>query len=663
MKKDLLKTAFFALFLICSSASVYGNPQLLPKPNAHYGAKLDLTVSFKKPKQQRVFLRSLVAGALGLGLAFTPHVSFAQDTNTSTLEDLIRSRYPISSAVDTIPIDLDDRPVFEVTAARGEGVSNRNSNSSLFVREKTIENRLNACARHFRKQKIDDNSAIPKIDVGQDSVNRAWVVRCEYEGQDRTIFTVTSLDAREFGEGQVEEYAKILAGKTVEAVLDSYQERTTNYVIRSLLSILEASSVPLVLTFTPGVLKIVDKTLQLTRKMTLDHPSWFDEDGHLKIPVLRKVPLEFKSSLETVYRVGTWISWVGFGAYSASMFPATRPISALLISAGKILGVIPVVKLLDRFGMDSLDYIKHRQIEGYRPPLLDTNRNLKVRHKAFSKQKERYHRTIATHYHFYKHLYRAGLTVASVAGGIYFIGTNPIAILSVGGVMAVPLGLTFADYTKNFFKGFEYVLDPDISLGDVILFPELNVGGLLVKMTPTSFVLESADRRVNVKYSKVDVYENLTINFSRAVVDLPVSSKHDPAIVKAAIFNALAKLYAEEELRSEFFASTADKVEDAVDFVNEESFSEQGFALYRVWFRTLPGSQFKLRRLANEAIHSEFLASGISLATRQYQAEVTSSLKRSSEGLNELRIYDEEKSQIIQTYTQKEMDLYLKGRR
>jgi small-conductance mechanosensitive channel len=188
-------------------------------------------------------------------------------------------------------------------------------------------------------------------------------------------------------------------------------------------------------------------------------------------------------------------------------------------------------------------------------------------------------------------------------------------------VAGVALGFGAQRIVQDVLAGFFMVAERQYGFGDLV---RLNVSGVATPVTGT--VEEVTLRITRVRAADGEVVTtpngqiaqviNLSRDWARAVIDVPVPASADVTAVSAELAQVGLDAYADDELH--------DLLLDPPAVMGVESLDIDQFKI-RVVARTQPGKQFQVGRALRVRITAELLRAGISVPAELDTAEPTAS--------------------------------------
>lgn len=196
------------------------------------------------------------------------------------------------------------------------------------------------------------------------------------------------------------------------------------------------------------------------------------------------------------------------------------------------------------------------------------------------------------------------------------IGVNIMPLLAGAGILGVGLSLASQNLIKDMINGFFIILEDQYAVGDVIEVAK--VGGLVENMNLRITQLRDAEGRlITIPNSEIKVVANLSSNWSRADLNIPVAYYTD--VDKALeVIESLAEEMSLDELWRE-------QILDKPEVLGVDDFGIRG-VIIRVWIKTLPLKQWVVAREFRRRLKVALDEAGISIPMPQQEVWFNNSL-------------------------------------
>jgi small conductance mechanosensitive channel len=184
------------------------------------------------------------------------------------------------------------------------------------------------------------------------------------------------------------------------------------------------------------------------------------------------------------------------------------------------------------------------------------------------------------------------------------VGIQTGPLLASAGIVGLAIGFGAQSLVKDVIAGFFIILEDQYGVGDVVRIGTQD--GTVEEMTLRVTVLRNFEGQVHIiPNGNIQNVTVLTKDWSRAVIDLPVSHKEDLGRVN----NILTRI--NEKLASDM----PDKVFDKPQILGIERLTEEGVTL-RLAVKTPPGKQGDVLHEWRKRIKEAFQREGIEMPQR-----------------------------------------------
>ncbi len=219
------------------------------------------------------------------------------------------------------------------------------------------------------------------------------------------------------------------------------------------------------------------------------------------------------------------------------------------------------------------------------------------------------------------------VTISWVGVGVLvaltMVGVDIAPVLAGAGIIGVGLSLASQSLIKDAINGFFIILEDQYAVGDVITVGD--VGGLVENINLRITQLRDAEGRlITIPNSEVKIVANLSSNWSRADLAIPVAYYSD---VDKAL--KLIGQVADEMSQAQLWR---EQILDKPEVLGVDDFGSRG-VIIRVWIKTQPLQQWAVAREFRRRLKIALDSAGISIPMPQQEVWFTNSLPRnSSEG-------------------------------
>lgn len=225
------------------------------------------------------------------------------------------------------------------------------------------------------------------------------------------------------------------------------------------------------------------------------------------------------------------------------------------------------------------------------------------------------------------------VTVTGVGVGILValsaIGVNIGPLLAGAGILGVAVSLGSQNLIKDAINGFFIILEDQYAIGDVINVA--NVGGLVENMNLRITQLrDSEGRLITIPNSEIKVVANLSSNWSRADLSIPVAYYNDVDKALEVIDTVAQEMSHEQQWKEQIL--------DEPEVLGVDDFGNRG-VIIRVWIKTQPLKQWNVAREFRRRLKVALDEAEISIPMPQQEVWFNNSipLKSSLDGSSSLR--------------------------
>ncbi len=189
------------------------------------------------------------------------------------------------------------------------------------------------------------------------------------------------------------------------------------------------------------------------------------------------------------------------------------------------------------------------------------------------------------------------------------IGVNTGPLLAGAGLVGVAVSLASQNLIKDAINGFFIILEDQYAVGDVISVA--TVDGLVENMNLRITQLrDSEGRLITIPNSEIKIVANLSSNWSRADLNIPVAYHTDVDKALEVINNVAQELSHDEGWR--------DQILDKPEVLGVDDFGNRG-VIIRVWIKTQPLKQWQVAREFRRRLKIALDESGISIPLPQQE--------------------------------------------
>lgn len=471
-------------------------------------------------------------------------------------------------------VRLDGRCIFELAAPTAE----------LRERLTEIEGRLRGVARQYRR---GGEATAPIVETRNNSgLTDIHVVVGE---RDVRLLTVTALDA-ETQSLQIDRLAGQITQDLRAELVRSRQEREGSYLLRQgrngAAAIAAAAVATLPILWGRRFLKGLEARLASTRARE-PVTSKLERTGNLHLTKLAK-------RLLRLLQAGVWL---GAGYYSLGLFPQTRPLQVLLLFVLRVplrAGIVAIgTWVAIRLSFAAIDRI-----------VAAVGNNTLLAPEASWRLQLRLTTITGVSKGVASALWcGVGILVALAA-----IGIDIGPILAGAGIVGIAVSLASQNLIRDAINGFFIILEDQYGIGDAIALDE-KTGGLVENMNLRITQLRDIEGRlITVPNSEIRIVANLSSNWSRSDLKIPIAYHADLDRAIAHIQNALQTLWHDAEW--------SDLILEKPEILGVDEFAERG-AIIRILIKTQPLKQWPVARESRRRIKAALDTAGIPLAVAQ----------------------------------------------
>ncbi len=319
-------------------------------------------------------------------------------------------------------------------------------------------------------------------------------------------------------------------------------------------------------------------------------------------PVATQLNKQQQQNITEVQRRITQIGlvgvWGGGGYLILGLFPYTRFLQVLLIGALNIPVIVGVVALgtyvIIRLSYASIDRFTSVLTTGYLSTP-ESSRRLQLR--------------VSTISGVTKSITTLILSAIGIILGLIALGIDIGPLLAGAGILGVALSLASQNLIKDAINGFLIIVEDHYAVGDVIAIGEF--GGLVENMNLRITQLRDAEGRlITIPNSEVKAVANLSSNWSRADLSIPVAYSADVNHAIELIKNAASQMNGDPHWQAQILESP--------QILGVDDFGSRG-VIIRVWIKTLPLKQWDVAREFRRRLKVAFDEAGIPIPLPQQE--------------------------------------------
>ncbi|MEQ8538092.1 MAG: mechanosensitive ion channel family protein [Coleofasciculus sp. D1-CHI-01] len=483
--------------------------------------------------------------------------------------------------VDSGCVRLDGRCLFEIAAPK----------SQFPQRMQEIEQRLQDISRTYFKnqnaeleirQELDQQSNLPEIYISllDEQDNRFKEVR---------LMSVTDQDADLTGV-PIETRADEIIEQLEQQLPQAKQERQPD-VLTDRVGVAVGTGVAMIV----ASLLIYRWERRLKRSKQLLEPSQSNTTP-ISTQLTQNQQRNVKEVLHRLLQLTQGVIWVGGSLFILSLFPYTRPIQILILASFRIPIRVGVVGL----GTYVIIRLSYALTDRFSSAIA---RN----HLLTPESAQRSQLRVSTVSGVTKNIITLSFSAIGLLVALAAIGIDIGPLLAGAGIIGLGLSLASQNLIKDAINGFFILLEDQYAVGDVITVGD--VGGFVEMINLRITQLRDAEGRlITVPNSEVRIVANLSSNWSRADLNIPVTYQAD---VDKAL--DLVRQVAHEMLMTQMWR---ERILDEPDILGVDNFGDRGFII-RVWIKTQPLKQWEVAREFRRRLKVVFDEAGILLSVPQ----------------------------------------------
>ena len=186
--------------------------------------------------------------------------------------------------------------------------------------------------------------------------------------------------------------------------------------------------------------------------------------------------------------------------------------------------------------------------------------------------------------------------VLGVLTALTLIGINVTPLLAGAGILGLAFSFASQNFIKDALNGFFIIFEDQYAVGDVINVGD--VGGLVENLNLRITQLRDGQGRlITIPNSEIKVVANLSSQWSRAEIDIPVAYE---AEIDLAL-ELIAKVAREMEQESDWH----EQIIEPPEVLGVDNFSDRG-SVVRIWIKTEPLKQWAVAREFRRRLQKTF---------------------------------------------------------
>ncbi|MBD1925150.1 mechanosensitive ion channel family protein [Trichocoleus sp. FACHB-90] len=474
-------------------------------------------------------------------------------------------------------IRLDGRCLFQVAAPKSE----------LPARIQDIQQRL----ENISNQYLQDDAAKLQVEIAKQNNLPVIVVN------DQPVLTVTQPDANLQG-ADLDTRAQKLRESLQEGLVRAKQEREPQFITRSSAI---AGSLILGMVVASWSLGRWRKRSQIRLAASASPPTVH--------PVTTQLTQQQKGNLQEVqrrlYQLAQGGIWGGGGLIILGLFPYTRIVQVLALSALQVPLLVGIVGL-GTYVLIRLSYVLTDRFAAA----------LASSYLLTPEASRRVQLRVSTISAVTKSITTLGCIGIGILVALTTLGVNIAPLLAGAGLVGVAVSLASQNLIKDAINGFLIIVEDQYAVGDVIAVGD--VGGLVeyINLRITQ-VRDAEGRLITIPNSEIKIVANLSSNWSRADLNIPVAYDTD---VDQAL--KLIDDIAQQMSRDPIWLQ---QILEAPQVLGVDNFGERG-VIIRVWIKTQPLKQWDVAREFRRRLKVAFDEAGVPIPLPQQEIWFNQSL-------------------------------------
>ncbi len=507
-------------------------------------------------------------------------------------------------------VRLDGRCLFEIagtkltpnTAGEAEGAEEAEEAEGaeespitlppLPQRIQDIEQRLQDISRTYFRIESAELEIRQEESEGESNLREIYISLLDEQGdpfKEIRLMSVTDQDAA-ITEVPIEQRANQIIEQLEQQLPQAKQERQPD-VLRNRIKIAVGTGVAMIV----ASLLIYRWERRLKRSKQLLEPSESNATP-ISTQLTQNQQRNVKEVLHRLLQLTQGVIWVGGSLFILSLFPYTRPLQVLILASFRIPVRVGIVGL-GTYVIIRLSYA-----------LTDRFSSAIARNHLLTPQgAQRAQLRVSTVSGVTKNIITLSFSAIGFLVAMVAIGIDIGPLLAAFGIIGLGLSLASQNLIKDAINGFFILLEDQYAVGDVITVGD--VGGFVEMINLRITQLRDAEGRlITVPNSEIRIVANLSSNWSRADLNIPITYQAD---VDKAL--ELVRHVAHEMVMTQMWR---ERILDQPDILGVDNFGDRGFII-RVWIKTQPLKQWEVAREFRRRLKAAFDQAGILLSLPQ----------------------------------------------
>ena len=476
-------------------------------------------------------------------LPFLPQISW----------EIFKFDRDLDNAVISACVRLDGRCIFDILDRR----------NTLAQRIEFTEQRLADISQSYFSQ---DKAQLNVYSQEQGDLENIYVTV-----GDRQVPVITLYPKDATAKGvNIKHQAAEIANRIDAGIKRADRERSKAYLIQQgkLAGIVVLAMLLIHLTIADGL----RRARRIKEKLQTTEIPWFHPLSEL---INRKQKLNLRLIQYHLLRVLQVACWIGGILLILGLFPQTRPLQILLITLIRIPLRVFLVGLLTyvliRSSNVAIAKLNSTLAENY-VLSRDVRRRMQVRITTISR--------------LGGGILAVFWSVLGILTALTLIGINITPLLAGAGILGLAFSFASQNIIKDALNGFFIILEDQYAVGDVINVGD--VGGLVENLNLRITQLRDGQGRlITIPNSEIKTVANLSSQWSRAEIDIPVAYQADIDRALELIASVAAQMDRESDWQ--------DQIIEPPEVLGVDNFSDRG-SVVRIWIKTEPLKQWAVAR-------------------------------------------------------------------
>ena len=197
--------------------------------------------------------------------------------------------------------------------------------------------------------------------------------------------------------------------------------------------------------------------------------------------------------------------------------------------------------------------------------------------------------------------------IMGILTALTLIGINVTPLLAGAGILGLAFSFASQNIIKDALNGFFIILEDQYAVGDVINVGEF--GGLVENLNLRITQLRDGQGRlITIPNSEIKTVANLSSQWSRAEIDIPVAYQADIDLALELIDRVAREMDSEPQWQ--------DQIVEPPEVLGVDNFSDRG-SVVRIWIKTEPLKQWAVAREFRRRLQKVFERHNIPLPVSQ----------------------------------------------